>query len=69
MACPTLPQGPLFPSRQEVQGLGLVAVPLSNGSEQDGCCSGLSDYQLPVCPGIAVFSQSGVGGKGIVLDG
>lgn len=53
----------LFPSRLEA-----VAVLLTSGSEQWGCCSGISGYQLPVFPGVAMFSQSAAGGK-VVLDG
>lgn len=52
-ACPTLPRGWLFPSRPEA-----VAVLLTSGSEQWGCCSGISGYQLPVFPGVAMFSVS-----------
>ena len=41
---------------------------LTSGSEQWGCCSGISGYQLPVFPGVAMFSQSAAGGKA-VLEG
>lgn len=69
VACPTLPWGRLFPSRQEAQGRRAGAVLLTGGSEQWGGCSGISGYQLPVFRGVAVFSQAAARGRGIVLDG